>query len=155
MHCFPDICYKSKFCDITDELDILASFLGQSSSLAEVNLKKDLLELIHLTYISIDVLRDLKDFPSDYISRINIIYNKYRFNKGIMSHENFCKNNIGNFIYTIDLCRSFSEKIKILYYDTFGDNCQKYTYMKIFINLLHDVLEMITDSAKIFITHKK
>jgi hypothetical protein len=148
MHCFPDICYKSRFCDITDELDILASFLGQSSSLSEINLKKDLLELIHLTYISIDVLRDLKDFPSFYISRINIIYNKYKLNKGLMSHENCCINNIEHFIYTMDLCRSFSEKIRILYYDTFGDNCQKYMYMKIFINQMRDVLEMITDSAK-------
>lgn len=150
MYCFPDICYKTKFCDITDELDILASFLGQGASLAEENLRKDLLQLIRLTYISIDTVRDLEDFPDSGISKMTTIKNKYKEYSIAVPDNYICENNINHLIYIMDMCRSFSEKTGTLFHNTFGDNFKKYLHMKMFINLMPQVLEAIINFLKSF-----
>ncbi len=145
MYCFPNLCYKSKICDLTDELDILSSFLGQVASLSGGYLKDDLLELIYLTYISIDVLRDQEDFPGSEISSVEIIRNKYSVLADRPCDKNICPDKPGHFVFTIDMCRSFSEKIKTMYYDTFGEDCLKNVNLEIFINILPNVFVAIAD----------
>ncbi|WP_319371560.1 hypothetical protein [uncultured Ilyobacter sp.] len=148
MYCFPDLCYKSEICDLTDELDILASFIGWSSSMSKGEIQHDLMELLLITYMAIDVLRDQGDLQSFQISLINEIKKKYSQLNGGKHNKTIYEKDFHIFICSIDLCRSYSKKIKTLYYNIFSGNYSENQELQKFLHSLPDVFDLIAAYLK-------
>ncbi len=139
MHCYPDICYKSKICDLTNEIDILSSFTGQAAGQCEyAEMKEDLLKILNLTYKLMGKLRDNCDFlPEDKIV-MEDIKNRYG-NRGREVRKHIFILPQGDFLSsTLHICRAFSKKISRMYYkakkEINFDPCE----IECFINMLSD-----------------
>jgi cob(I)alamin adenosyltransferase len=117
MECFPDICYKSKICDLTNEIDILSSFTGQAAGQCEEEkMKDDLLEILNLTYRIMGKLRDNGDFLSADKTLMNEIKTRYeKKGKEIRKHIFILPQ--GSLLASIlHICRAYSKKISRMYY---------------------------------------
>ena len=116
MHCFPDICYKSKVCDLTDEIDILSSFAGQAFGQCENKImKEDLLKILNLTYRLMGKLRDNCDFVKEDKLMLKEIKNRYDTKgKKIRKHV-FILPQGGLLAGNLHICRALSKKISRMF----------------------------------------
>lgn len=117
MRCFPDICYKSKICDLSNEIDILSSFTGQAvSRCQDEDMKEDLLKILNLIYKLMGKLRDNGDFLSEDRMIMEEIKNRYE-KKGREVRKHIFILPQGSFLAsTLHICRAFSKKISRMYY---------------------------------------
>ncbi|WP_321329665.1 cobalamin adenosyltransferase [uncultured Ilyobacter sp.] len=116
MHCFPDICYKSKVCDLTDEIDILSSFAGQAfGQCKNKEMKGDLLKILNLTYILMGKLRDNCDFFKEDKLILKEIKIRYEKKGGKIKNHVFILPQGGLLAGNLHICRALSKKISRMF----------------------------------------
>ncbi|WP_319371559.1 cobalamin adenosyltransferase [uncultured Ilyobacter sp.] len=140
MHCLPDICYKSKICDLTNEIDILSSFAGQASGQCEnQEMKEDLLKVLNLTYKLMGKLRDNCDFLTEDKMIMEDIEKKYD-KKGREIRKHIFVLPQGSFLSsTLHICRAFSKKISRMYYKAKSEITFDTCEIEEAINMMSDI----------------
>jgi cob(I)alamin adenosyltransferase len=139
MECFPDICYKSKICDLTNEIDILSSFTGQAAGQCEEEkMKDDLLKILDLTYKLMGKLRNNGDFFSKDKLLMNEIKNRYEEQGREIRKHIFILPQGSLLASTLHICRAFSKKISRMYYKSKKEFTFDPCEIEDFINMLSD-----------------
>jgi len=140
MHCFPDICYKSKVCDLTDEIDILSSFAGQAFGQCEdKKIKEDLLKILNLTYKLMGNLRDNCDFLKEDKLILKEIKNRYD-KKGEKIRKYIFILPQGDLLAgNLHICRSMSKKISRMFSKAKNEITFEAIEIEESINMLSDI----------------